>query len=134
MSVSVIAKSPRCPHPRARADAIFTVVDRQDAAAFAAAFDVDGVFVFGNTEPAVGRVAIKAAVSGFFGMVRDLCHEIQDVWQADDAVISRLTVTYTRHDGTKVSLPAATIWHENGGLITEYRIFADLAPLFARAG
>ena len=134
MPVSVIAKRPSCPEPWAKAATILAVVDRQDAAAFAEAFDPDGVFIFGNAEPVIGRAAIEAAVSAFFGVIRGLRHDLHDVWLVDDAVISRVTVTYTRYGGTMVSLPAATIWHEKAGLITDYRIYADLAPLFARTG
>lgn len=134
MPVSVIADRPCCPEPWAKAATIFAIIDRQDAAAFADAFDREGVFIFGNAEPVVGHAAIEAAVSAFFGVIRSLRHDLHDVWQIDDTVISRLTVTYTRYGGTIVSLPAATIWREKAGLITDYRIYADLAPLFARAG
>lgn len=115
---------------RADVETVFAAVDRQDAAAFAAAFAPDGVFVFGNAEPVTGRAAIAAAVSAFFDSVRGLQHEIVDVWQAGDTVVTRLMVTYARHDGTDVTLPAATIWRGRHGAIGDYRIYADLGPLF----
>lgn len=132
MPVSVIGDRSSGPEPWGKASTIFAIIDRFDATAFADVFDHDGVFVFGNAEPVVGHAAIEAAVSAFFGVIRALRHEIHDVWQVEDAVIARLTVTYTRYGGTTVVLPMATIWHERAGLITDYRIYADLAPLFAR--
>lgn len=132
MPVPRTVRCPSCPECRGKAAAIFAVFDRQDAAAFADAFDQDGIFVFGNAEPAVGRAAIEAEISAFFGVIRGLRHELDDVWRVDDTVIARVTVTYTRYGGTTVTLPAAMIWQETQGLITDYRIYADLAPLFAR--
>lgn len=131
MTESSIAEQTSSAGVRADVETVFAAVDRQDAAAFAAAFAPDGVFVFGNAEPVVGRAAIAAAVSAFFGALRGLQHEIVDVWQLGDTVITRLTVTYERHNGTAVTLPAATIWRGCRGAITDYRIYADLEPLFA---
>ncbi len=103
---------------------------RENVRAF---FDPDGTFVFGNAAPVVGRAAIEAAVTNFFRVLKGLRHELHDVWQAGDVVISRLTVTYIRLDGTTVTLPAATIWHGQRGVITDYRIYADLGPLLTHA-
>ena len=41
------------------------------------------------------------------------------------------TVTYTRKDGTTIALPVVTIYRGEGELIEDYRIFMDVAPLFA---
>lgn len=129
MEESVIVEDSSSRGVRADAEAVFAAVDRQDASAFAAAFDPDGVFVFGNAAPVAGRAAIEAAVTDFFCVLAGLRHELHDVWQVGDAVISRLTVTYIRLDGTTVALPAATIWHGQCGAIIDYRIYADLGPL-----
>ena len=40
-------------------------------------------------------------------------------------------VTYTRKDGGTVTVPVVTIYREGDGDIADYRIFIDLAPLFA---
>lgn len=133
MEESVIVEGSSARGGRADAEAVFAAVDRQDAAAFAGAFDPDGVFVFGNAAPVAGPAAIEAAVSNFFRILDGLRHELHDVWEAGDAVISRLTVTYIRLDGTTVTLPAATIWHGQYGAITDYRIYADLGPLLTPA-
>ena len=41
-------------------------------------------------------------------------------------------MTYTRKDGADVTVPVVTIYRTGeGGLITDYRVFLDLAPVFA---
>jgi hypothetical protein len=43
-------------------------------------------------------------------------------------------VTYTRKDGSGVTVPVVTIYRAPAGPIDDYRIFIDLAPLLADAG
>ena len=38
-------------------------------------------------------------------------------------------VTYTRHDGSQLSVPFANIFKLRDGLIGEYRIFGDFSAL-----
>jgi hypothetical protein len=47
---------------------------------------------------------------------------------------SHATVTYTRTDDREVSVPVVTIYRTHGGnLISDYRVYVDLAPVFAAA-
>lgn len=119
-------------HERATAYArtVFEAVDRMDAAGFAGYFSARGRFVFGNAEACVGPSAVRDAVAGFFSAIAGLRHELHEVWHCGDAVVCRVTATYTRHDGSRVALPAATIWRGGAAGIDDYRIYADLAPLF----
>jgi hypothetical protein len=81
------------PRPTDFTRRVFALVDKRDAAGFAALFAPDGRFAFGNAE---------------------------------------LLVEYHRLDGKSVPVPAVTIFTRDGaGLISHYRIFVDLAPLFA---
>ena len=123
----------RSPSRPADAAKVFATIDRQDASAFASLFADNGMFVFGNAAPVIGPAAIRAAVTAFFAMIRELRHDIIDVWHVGDSVITQLTVIYRRRDGALVSLPAATIWRVSDLGITDYRIYADLAPLLAPA-
>ena len=47
------------------------------------------------------------------------------------ATIVESNVTYTRKDGSRVTVPVVTIYREDGDVIADYRVFIDLAPLFA---
>jgi hypothetical protein len=40
-------------------------------------------------------------------------------------------VTYTRHDGNTVVLPAVNILQIQDDLVTDYQIYVDLAPVYA---
>jgi hypothetical protein len=59
-----------------------------------------------------------------------LSHALVERWE-DPATIVEADVTYTRKDGGTVTVPVVTIYREADGLIRDYRVFIDLAPLFA---
>ena len=109
---------------------LFQTIDLMDARGFAAAFTDEGRFRFGNAPTVVGRDAIEEAVSQFFSQLTGLRHDILDVWNHGDVVISEVEVTYNRQDGESISLPAATIGRRNGTLFSDYRIYMDVNPLF----
>lgn len=95
-------------------------------------FAEDATFAMGNGEPAVGRPAILAGSTEFLANIKGLRHTIRSEWTVDDVTIAVADATYTRHDGKEVTIPTASIWHVDGdGLITDYRIYSDPAPLFA---
>jgi uncharacterized protein (TIGR02246 family) len=111
---------------------VFTLVDQRDADGFAALFAPDGRFTFGNAEPVLGRPAIAEGVTAFFASIRSVRHRIVNHWEVGADTVVELTVDYHRLDGKTVTVPAVSIWTREGGdLITDYRIFVDLAPLFA---
>jgi ketosteroid isomerase-like protein len=111
------------------------VVDRKDAAGYAAAFVEDGWLRFGNNEPIVGRATIEAAIAGFFSAFQSLRHETTRTTSTGNLLFLEARVTYTRHDGNVVSVPAMTVYEmaETSGapLARRCNIYVDLAPLFA---
>ncbi len=110
---------------------VFADVDRMDAKAFASNLAEDCVLRFANADEVVGRDAIEAAIAGFFSTIKGLSHHIVEQWDVDDTTIVQLEVTYTRMDDRRVTLPAITIYRRGGDLIDEYRIYIDLAPVYA---
>ena len=111
---------------------VFALVDKRDADGFAALFAPDGLFVFGNADPIQGPAAIAAAVRAFVATINGLRHRIVNDWRVGADTVAELSVEYHRLDGKHVTVPAVTIFTRDGtGLITHYRIFVDLAPLFA---
>jgi len=111
---------------------VFTLVDNRDAEGFAALFAPDGRFIFGNADPIAGPASIAATVGGFFTTIEGLRHQIANRWEVGSDAIAELVVEYRRLDGKFVSVPGVTIFTRDGaGLISHYRIFVDLAPLFA---
>jgi ketosteroid isomerase-like protein len=111
---------------------VFADVDRMDAKAFASHLAEDCLLRFGNADEVVGRGAIEEAIAGFFTTINALSHHVIQEWDADEATIVQIDATYTRKDDRQVTLPAVAIWRRRGGeLIDEYRIYVDLAPVYA---
>ena len=118
--------------PRAFADGMFAVVDRLDADTFAEYYAEDAVLCFGNAEPVRGREAIRRTYAEFFATLDGLRHDLQHYFHVDDTHLCEARVTYTRKDGSLVTVPAISVFHTRpDGLIDSYRIYVDLAPLFA---
>lgn len=120
------------------ADALYSGrVDHKDADGFAAAFTEDATLRFGNSETISGRDAIRVAIAQFFTAFKSLRHHSGRTWIDGDIVVLEAVVTYIRHDGQEVTVPATTIFHLVPGsapsppLADECRIYVDLTPLFA---
>jgi ketosteroid isomerase-like protein len=111
---------------------LFADVDRKDAALFANYLADDAVFRFANADEVVGKANIEQALGAFYDSVRALSHDRQGLWESDEGTVVWSDVTYTTHDNGRVRIPVVTIFRRNDdGLIVDYRIFMDAAPLFA---
>jgi hypothetical protein len=85
----------------------------------------------------VGREQVEENVSGFFSMIGGLSHEIIGVWsgtwEGGEVKSVEAEVTYTRQDGTRTQpLPVTSTLRIEDDQIKAYRIFMDVAPLFAQ--
>lgn len=112
-----------------RLQPLFTAIDARDAQAFSSFLSPDVEFIFANAPPLHGREQAQIAVAGFFASLAGLQHELTEHWQCGDSLIMRGKVTYTRHDGSQLSVPFANIFKLRDGLIGEYRIFGDFSAL-----
>ena len=111
---------------------VFDLVDDQDAAGVAALFVADGSLAFGNNPPLVGPEQIEAGVAGFYGTIGGLSHDVMREWNSGGDTVVELRVTYTRRDGGTVTIPCVSIWNRSDNvLITTYRVYFDLAPVYA---
>ena len=114
---------------------IMGTVDEMDSGGFTANFTGDGSFRYGNAEPVVGRQAIGEAVEGFWSMLGGLRHDIIGIWRGEwehGQVFSVEAITvYERKDGSEVGIPVTSTLRMQGDLVKDWRIFQDLAPLFA---
>lgn len=110
-------------------------VDRKDAAGFAAAFAEDGTLRFGNEPALIGRPQIEHAIAQFFQSMVSLRHEFTAISCDGKTIFLEALVTYTRHDGAVVTVPAMTVFETAGiddyFVVKECRIYVDLQPLFA---
>ena len=88
-------------------------------------------FTFGNAETVVGRDEVRDVWAGFCEGIAGVRHEVIEEFAQGAATIVESTVTYTRKDASTITLPVVTIYRGEGDLIDDYRIFMDVAPLFA---
>jgi ketosteroid isomerase-like protein len=111
---------------------MFRDIDRMDADAWAAYLAPDAVMRFGNADPVHGREACRDALAGFYDTIKGLRHDLVEQWEHGAATIVEAAVTYTRQDDAEVTVPVVTIYRTNANdLISDYRVYIDLAPVFA---
>jgi len=110
---------------------LFAAIDAKDTAAFVSYLTEDAVFRFGSAPAVAGRDAIAAAVDGFFSTIAGCSHDIRFLVQSGNTLVCEGEVTYQRHDGGKVTLPFVDVLEYESDLIAVYKIYIDIAPLYA---
>ena len=109
---------------------LFGAIDTMDTARFVQSLTPDAVFRFGSAPPVTGRRAVADAVGGFFSSIAGLRHALARTIADDRALVCEGEVTYTRHDGSEITLPFANVFELEDGLIAHYKIYADIGPLY----
>jgi hypothetical protein len=113
---------------------MFADIDRMDAHAWASYLSPDAVMRFGNADPVYGREGCRDALAGFYAQIDGLRHDIVEQWEHGAATIVEANVTYSRTDGHEVTVPVVTIYRtDSQDLISDYRVYIDVAPVFAEA-
>ncbi len=110
---------------------LFGAIDANDAAAFVGYLTDDAVFRFGSAPPVRGRAAIQAAVGGFFGTIASCSHKVQNTFGTGSTLVCEGEVSYTRIDGSSITLPFTDVLEYDGDLISHYKIYMDISPLYA---
>jgi hypothetical protein len=110
---------------------LFEDIDSMEPDRFAAHLSEDVSMRFGNAEPIHGRQAARDAWAGFCESLDGVAHTPLGCWESAEGTVAEAEVTYTRKDGSTVTVPVTTIYRGSGDLIDDYRIYIDLAPLFA---
>ena len=110
---------------------VYKAVDAKDIESYVQFFTEDCTFRFGNNPPVHGKDGIRQALQQFFPAFKSLKHETVETWNPPGFEMVEAIVTYTRHDGSKATVFAVTIYRMQGSLAKDCRIFVDLAPLWA---
>jgi limonene-1,2-epoxide hydrolase len=108
------------------------VIDARDADGFVACLTPDAEFRFGNAPSVHGREAIRAAVAGFFSVIGGCRHRLIGAWNGAGTAVCEGEVTYTRLDGSTVTIPFVNVFGLSGEHVASYRIYIDNAPLFSK--
>jgi ketosteroid isomerase-like protein len=117
---------------RAFFEDLFSGIDARDAQQFADHFTADGVFRFGNLPPVVGRSSIHEFIGAFFASIGGISHQFDDCWSvAEERAVCAGEVTYIRLDGSKLTVPWATVSRFENGLLAEYLAYVDPSQLYA---
>lgn len=113
-------------------DRVFRVVDAMDAEGLGALLAEDARMVFGNAPPLVGRAAILSDCLTFAAAIQRLEHRVLRHWVVGADTVAEARATYTRLDGSSVTIPVVSIWTARAdGLISHYRVYYDPTPIFA---
>jgi limonene-1,2-epoxide hydrolase len=105
-------------------------LDARDVAKLAALVTDDIRLQFASQPPVEGKEAFIDAVEASLASVSGFQHQIIEAWDVGDAVVLEMTVRYRRLDGTSISLPCCNIFRYSGGLIADYRVYMDIAPVY----
>ena len=111
---------------------LFAAIDRKDTDGFVDHLTTDATFRFGSSPPVIGRDAIRIAVDGFFSTIAGLRHEYGMPVANGNTLFCEGDVTYTRHDDTTITLPFVDVFELEDDLISKYKIYMDIGPLYAQ--
>ena len=110
---------------------VFAALDAQDSAAVTARMTDDVRMRLGNADLVEGKAKFREATAAFVASITAIRHEITSMWSVDDVVIAEMDVHYERLDGRKVTLPVCNVFRVRGGLVSEYRVYLDIGPVYA---
>jgi uncharacterized cupin superfamily protein len=112
--------------------ALCDAIDNKDTRRFLSYLADDCEFRFANGPSAVGHAAIGAAVDGFWASIGGSRHAIHHCWSDEQSAVCEGTCTYTRHDGSTITLPFVDVLHFRGDLAERYYIYMDVGPLYQK--
>ena len=117
---------------RALLNKLFAAIDGMDTERFVSCLTSDAVFRFGSASPVQGRDAIRNSVDGFFSSITGLKHRLTATIQQYSTLVCEGEVTYTRHDSSEITLPFVNVFVLENDLISHYKIYVDIAPLYGQ--
>jgi ketosteroid isomerase-like protein len=107
-------------------------IDTRDIDQLLAFFTHDAEFTYGNNPAMVGHDGIRAGIGAFFAGIQAISHEVVGGYgPAPSVIVAEFRTTYTRLDGVPVTLPGAGVLELDGDRARLYRVYADVAPVFA---
>ena len=106
-------------------------IDTLDMDKFLSFFAPDCTMGFGSYPLVHGLSGVRDMIAPVFAGVAGMRHRRLGLWVHDDATVARGEVTYTRHDGSTVTIPFMTYFELANGRIRSTHVYIDIAPLYA---
>ena len=111
-------------------ESLFNDIDSMDAEKFVSYLDDNVTFTFGNAPTVKGKEATRQMVDGFFKSIKGISHKKIRMWEHPDSIIYQGTSSYTRHDGSELTVPFLNVFILKGEKIIDYKIYIDLSQLY----
>ena len=111
-------------------DSLATHLDAKDSDKVMEFLTEDCRFQAANNAIVQGKEQIKDVLEDFFTRIKSTKHEVNDIIESTTSLIHRGTVTYTRIDNTKLTVPFCDVFKMRKGRIAEYNIYIDWSELF----
>ena len=109
---------------------LFKAIDEFDTKAFSSYLDENANFKFANIPLITGKNNIFDFVAGFFQSIKAIRHKNLEIYELDGIRIVNGNVTYTRLDGSTLSVDFSNTFKLNGNKIKDYLIFIDNSALY----
>jgi len=112
-------------------DDLFESIDTKNTERFLHFLADDAKFRFGSGPQVQGQSEIREAVNEFFSRIAGCRHTLHNFLADEGTLVCEGQVTYTREDGSEITLPFVNVLEFAGDLIAHYKIYADSGPLYA---
>jgi len=109
---------------------LFQAIDNFDTDTFVSFLDENAIFRFGNMPPVNGKDNIQPFIAGFFQSIKAIRHDQIETWEMEGVKLMNGRVTYTRHDGSELTVFFSNTFKMRGDKIGEYLIFVDTSELY----
>jgi hypothetical protein len=109
---------------------LFNSIDNADVSTFLSYLDVDANFKFANIPVVSGTKNIGEFLEGFFKSIKSLKHKNLEIYELTGIRFVNGNVTYTRHDGSTLSVDYSNTFKLKGNKIKDYLIFVDNSELY----
>jgi len=111
-------------------DELFASIDAKDSDKFLSFLTEDAAFAFANFPPAIGQNAIREFLGNFFNSINGLQHTINQVIISSTSIICKGIVTYTRLNGTELSVKFCNVFDVVVDKVKYYDIYIDASILY----
>jgi len=112
-------------------DNLFKTIDQMDEVGFCKYLTNDATLIFANIPPVNGNKNIEEFIGGFFKSIKALSHTIIGFYESGDKAIVQGNVTYTRHNGSQLTVKFCNVYSMQASEINVYDIYMDTSALYS---